>query len=90
VFGTEVGERRVRIDDAWRRACAAAKIQNLHMHDLRREFASRLLESGANTALVRDWLGHASLTMTSRYLATTAVGLQTARAQFERHTAQGA
>jgi integrase len=87
VFGTDVGERRVRIDDAWRRACAGAKIQNLHMHDLRREFASRLLESGANTALVRDWLGHASLTMTSRYLATTAVGLQTARAQFERHTA---
>jgi hypothetical protein len=31
-----------------------------------------------------------TLTMTSRYLATTAVGLQTARAQFERHTAQGA
>jgi len=61
-----------------------------HMHDLRREFASRLLETGANTALVRDWLGHASLTMTSRYLATMAVGLQTARAQFERHTAQRA
>jgi integrase len=90
VFGTEVGERRVRIDGAWRPACAAAGITNLHMHDLRREFASRLLESGANTALVRDWLSHASLTMTSRYLATTAVGLQTARAQFERHTAQGA
>jgi integrase len=90
VFGTEVGERRVRIDKAWTRACETAGIVNLHMHDLRREFASRLLESGANTAMVRDWLGHASLTMTSRYLATTAVGLQTARAQFERHTAQGA
>jgi integrase len=87
VFGTEVGERRCRFDEAWRRACAAAGIENLHLHDLRREFASRLLESGANSALVRDWLGHASLTMTSRYLATTAVGLQTARAQFERHTA---
>ena len=72
MFGTDMGERRGDVRGAWRRACDAAGITNLHMHDLRREFASRLLESGANTALVRDWLGHASLTMTSRYLATTA------------------
>jgi integrase len=86
-FGTETGERVGRVDQAWRATCAAAGITNLHLHDLRREFASRLLESGAHMALVRDWLGHTSLTMTSRYLATTAVGLQTARAQFEQHRA---
>ena len=90
VFGTETGERVRRVDVAWRATCAAAGITNLHMHDLRREFASRLLESGANTALVRDWLGHSSLSMTSRYLATTAVALQQARAQFEQHRAQQA
>ena len=90
VFGTETGERVGRVDVAWRATCTAAGITNLHLHDLRREFASRLLESGAHMALVRDWLGHTSLTMTSRYLATTAVGLQTAREQFEQHRAQQA
>jgi hypothetical protein len=67
--------------------CAAAGITDLHINVLRREFASRLLESGAIPALLRDWLGNGSLTSMSRCLATTAVGLQTARAQFEAHTA---
>jgi integrase len=87
VFGNAVGEPRRDVRGAWTRACAAAGITNLHLHDLRREFASRLLESGANVAMVRDWLGHANLTMTSRHLAASSTSLQTARAQFERHTA---
>ena len=56
--------------------------------DLRREFASRLRESpGVSDHHVRDWLGHADLATTSRYLATTRVGLRHARAAFERHWA---
>lgn len=39
---------------------------NLHWHDLRHEYASRLVERGA-LAQVRDLLGHASILTTERY-----------------------
>jgi integrase len=59
---------------------------NLHFHDLRREFASRLREApGISDHEVRDWLGHANITTTSRYLATTRTTLQQARKKFEQH-----
>jgi integrase len=59
---------------------------DLHFHDLRREFASRLREApGISDHEVRDWLGHANITTTSRYLATTRTTLQQARRKFEQH-----
>src|SRR5207244_2163732 len=78
-------EKVGRIMTAWRAACRRAGIKDLHFHDLRREFASRLLESGASDHEVRDWLGHANITTTSRYLATTRVRLQRTMASFEAH-----
>jgi integrase len=77
----------------WRRA-GRAGIIDLHFHDLRREFASRLLESpNVNTANVRDWLGHANITTTSRYLKTTIAGLKDVAKNFAAsradHIAQG-
>jgi len=39
---------------------------NLHWHDLRREYASRLVERGVPLAQIRDLLGHASI-RTERY-----------------------
>jgi integrase len=87
VFGNEAGEPVGRVMTAWRAACRRAKIEDLHFHDLRREFASRLLESGASDHEVRDWLGHANITTTSRYLSTTRVRLQKAREIFERRRA---
>jgi integrase len=44
---------------------------DLHVHDLRREFASRLLESSADFHDVQMFLGHAAITTTSRYLQST-------------------
>lgn len=41
---------------------------NLHFHDLRREFACTLWESAADLHDVRDFLGHANITTTSRSL----------------------
>jgi integrase len=59
---------------------------DLRFHDLRREFASRLREApGISDHEVRDWLGHANITTTSRYLATTRTTLQQARKKFEQH-----
>jgi integrase len=65
---------------------AAYHAINLHFHDLRREFASRLREApGISDHEVRDWLGHANIATTSRYLATTRTTLQQARKKFEQH-----
>jgi integrase len=56
---------------------------NLHFHDLRREFASRMMESGGTLHEVQAWLGHASITMTARYLGVTDAGLQRSLDRFE-------
>ena len=40
---------------------------NLHWHDLRHEYASRLVERGAPLSQVRDLLGHALIVTTERY-----------------------
>ena len=40
---------------------------NLHWHDLRHEYASRLVGRGVPLAQVRDLLGHASIVTTERY-----------------------
>ena len=65
--------------------CEAAVVRGLHFHDLRREFASRLLESGATLAEVQAALGHANITMTSRYLGVTDTGLQKGFERLEEH-----
>ena len=57
---------------------AAAIIQ-----DLRREFACRLLESPADLQDVRDSLGHANITTTSRYVRSTPVRLAQALERME-------
>jgi integrase len=84
VFGNDVGEPIKSIQDVWVKTCRTAGIKGLRFHDLRREFASRLRETpGISDHHVRDWLGHADLATTSRYLATNRVGLQQARATFD-------
>ena len=71
VFGNEVGDQAKSVRTAWENTCERAGIENLHFHDLRREFGSRLRETpGMSDHEVRDWLGHANITTTSRYLST--------------------
>jgi integrase len=84
VFGNAVGEVVKSVAKGWRLACARAGIAHLNFHDLRREFASRLLESGASEHDVRDFLGHANITTTSRYLQSSALRLERALAHMER------
>lgn len=85
VFGNEVGEPILDIKTEWKAVCTAANITGLVLHDLRHEFGSRLLESERNPAVVRDWLGHANITTTSRYVATTAAVSPTPRNGCRRH-----
>jgi len=57
---------------------------NLRWHDLRHEYASRLVEQGVPLAQVRDLLGHASITTTERYDNQTLENLQLAVRKLER------
>jgi integrase len=56
---------------------------NLRWHDLRHEYASRLVECGVPLAQVRDLLGHASITTTERYDNQKLENLQIAAAKLE-------
>jgi integrase len=56
---------------------------DLHWHDLRHEYASRLVERGVPLAQVRDLLGHASIKTTERYDCQTLENLQAAAARLD-------
>jgi len=62
---------------------AVLRTVDLHVHDLRREFASRLLESSADLHDVQQFLGHANITTTSRYLESTPTRLARALGAME-------
>ena len=83
VFGNQVGERIGSVKTAWRNTCRRAGIDGLRFHDLRREFACQLLESAADLHDVRDFLGHANITTTSRYLRSSPVRLVQALERME-------
>ena len=89
VFGNRVGEKINSVKTAWAGTCRRAGISGLQIRDLRREFASRLRESGASDHDVRDFLGHANITTTSRYLASTPLRLEQALANLEADIQSG-
>jgi integrase len=70
VFGTETGEAIASVRTAWNATLRRAGIEDLHVHDLRRESASRMHEAGATLKDVMVWLGHKRIETTARYLGT--------------------
>lgn len=58
------------IKTAFKAACRRSGLKNLRFHDLRRTFATRLLQRGADIETVRDLLGHYSILVTQRYTHT--------------------
>jgi hypothetical protein len=56
---------------------------NLHWHDTRHEYASRLGERGVPLSQIRDLLGHASIVRTERYNHHTFATLQQAAGRLE-------
>ena len=51
----------------WKRLCKDAEVTDLHFHDCRHHFAVMLRKTGAPLEVVREALGHASITQTEKY-----------------------
>ena len=47
-------------------------IEDLHFHDFRRTFGTRLLENGTNLRVIQDLLAHSNISVTERYLSVEA------------------
>lgn len=86
VFGTDLGFQRKDFRDAWKSALKSAGLRHLdiHWHDLRGEFGSRLLEAGVNLRDIQKIYGHSSLNVTERYLRPRVSAFQDAFTKLER------
>jgi integrase len=66
VFAGENGKIR-SLRRSWRMSLQRAEIEDFRIHDLRHTFASWLVMQGVSIYVVRDLLGHASVTQTEIY-----------------------
>jgi integrase len=55
------------IDGVWRRARAAAGLDNVRLHDLRHSFASGVVNAGGSLPVIGAILGHRNVATTARY-----------------------
>lgn len=67
VFPGAAGERLTNINKSWDGLVEAAKLDDFRFHDLRHDFASKLVMAGVDLNTVRELLGHADIAMTLRY-----------------------
>lgn len=65
--GSGAEGRLVEPKKAWRRILNNSKIENLHMHDLRRSLGSWQAALGASLSVIGKSLGHADLKSTQIY-----------------------
>ncbi|MCL4182164.1 MAG: tyrosine-type recombinase/integrase [Burkholderiaceae bacterium] len=67
VFPAPGGGRMTHINTSWEGLVDDAKLVDFRFHDLRHDFASKLVMAGVDLNTVRELLGHADLKMTLRY-----------------------
>lgn len=79
VFPSPVnGEVRDNIKRQWGTLVKRARVINFRFHDLRHDFASRLVMAGVDIYEVKDLLGHKTVTTTERYAHLNPAKLQKA------------
>ncbi|WP_447777040.1 phage integrase [Pseudomonas chlororaphis] len=67
VFPSQAGGRLEDVKSAWLNLLERAGVESFRWHDMRHDFASRLVMAGVPLNTVRDLLGHADIKMTLRY-----------------------
>lgn len=68
---THHGKRFWNIDPHWRRIRAAAGLDHIHLHDLRRSLGSWMAEDGVSLQIIGKVLGHADINTTKIYSRLT-------------------
>jgi len=56
------------LERAFSKCVKKAKLENLHFHDLRHSFGTRLSQKGGDALTIKALMGHKTLIMTSRYV----------------------
>ena len=67
LFPSQDGERMTDVKTAWLELLKNATVEDFRWHDMRHDFASRLVVAGVPLNTVRELLGHADIKMTLRY-----------------------
>ncbi len=65
--GSLSGKRLKQINRAWSSLTERAGLSDFRLHDVRHDFASRLVMNGTDLYVVRDLLGHSTTKLTERY-----------------------
>lgn len=67
VFPSDDGDRLDNVKNSWTSILEAAVIESFRWHDMRHDFASKLVMKGVPLNTVRELCGHADLNTTLRY-----------------------
>ncbi|MGE0094227.1 MAG: tyrosine-type recombinase/integrase [Alphaproteobacteria bacterium] len=70
--------KRARLEDVWKRVRKAAALEDARLHDFRHTVGTYSGQAGHNAFIVRDILGHKTLSMTNRYVGKDMVSLRKA------------
>jgi len=68
-MSSRTGKRLTAVSKAWEKIRVEAQIEDCRIHDLRRTHATMLGEAGVNAMLIKDALGHSSVTTTQIYVS---------------------